>query len=115
MLFLFGKNTKEPTQRTLIRGPGARLKIVASKKPRIDKLTPTIEARTIPIHSDVDLCDPNKVGEESKAITRLTPTADIELTMTRAVVNPRAKFKDETFIPLAAALSGSSPICTSLS
>ena len=73
-------------------------------------ISPNIEDRTIPIHKAGAWCNPNKVGVESKAITRITPTADMELTMTREVVRPRAKFKKDTFIPLEAAPSGSNPI-----
>ena len=78
---------------TLIRGPGDKLKIIANTKPRIDIATPNIEDRAIAIHKDGDFFNPNKAGVESKAMTRITPTADIELTMTSAVVKPRAKFK----------------------
>ena len=78
---------------TLIRGPGDKLKIIASVKPRSDMTSPKTDDRAIAIHKDGAFCNPNKVGVESKAITRITPTADIELTMTRAVVKPRAKFK----------------------
>ena len=52
---------------------------------------------------------PNNVGVDSKAITSITPTADIELTITNAVVKLRAKFNRETFIPFAAAPSLSNP------
>ncbi len=83
---------------------------MASKKPVSDKTNPNIEDLTIAIQSDLAFCSPNKVGVESKAITRMTPTADIELTMTSAVVKPRAKFKKETLTPLEAAPSGSKPI-----
>ena len=69
-----------------------------------------MEDRIIAIHRDRAFCNPNKVGVESNAITRMTPTADIELTMTSAVVKPRAKFKKETLTPLEAAPSGSRPI-----
>ena len=75
-----------------------------------DKTNPNIEDRTIAIHRDLAFCNPNKVGVESKAITRMTPTADIELTMTSAVVKPSAKFKQDTFTPLEEAPSGSRPI-----
>ena len=71
---------------------------------------PNIEDLIIAIQSVLAFCRPNKVGVESKAITRITPTADMELTMTSAVVKPRAKFKKETFTPLEAAPSGSKPI-----
>ncbi len=74
------------------------------------KTNPNMEERAIAIHSDLAFRNPNKVGVESKAITRMTPTADIELTMTSAVVKPRAKFKKDTLTPLEAAPSGSSPI-----
>ena len=76
----------------------------------VDKANPHMEDRTIAIHKDFAFCNPNKVGVESNAITRMTPTADIELTMTSAVVNPRAKFKKDTLTPLEAAPSGSKPI-----
>ena len=78
---------------TLIRGPGDKLKIIASIKPSIDIKNPNTDDRAIAIHKDGAFCKPNKVGVESRAITRMTPTADIELTMTSAVVKPRAKFK----------------------
>ena len=80
-----------------------------------DTTNPNIDDRTIAIHRELAFWSPNKVGVESKAITRIIPTADIELTMTSAVVKPRAKFKKETLTPLEAAPSGSRPICTSLS
>ena len=72
--------------------------------------SPKTDDRIIAIHKDEAFCSPNKVGVDNKAITRITPTADIELTMTSAVVKPRAKFKEETFTPLEAAPSGSKPI-----
>ena len=75
-----------------------------------DKTNPKIEDRTIAFDRDLALFSPNKVGVESKAITRMTPTADIELTMTSAVVKPRAKFRKDTLTPLEAAPSGSNPI-----
>tara|TARA_B100001250_G_C19233889_1_gene543474 strand:+ start:48 stop:518 length:471 start_codon:yes stop_codon:yes gene_type:complete len=106
----FGKKTKEATQRTLIKGPGAKLRIIASENPTRDITIPNIEDRIIAIHKAGACCNPNKVGVESKATTRMTPTADIELTITSAVVNPRIKFKNNTLIPLAAAPSGSNPI-----
>ena len=55
------------------------------------------------------LFSPNKVGVERSAITSITPTADIELTITNAVVKLKARFNKETFIPLADAPSGSNP------
>ena len=72
--------------------------------------SPNIEDLTIAIHKDGACCKPNKVGVDSKAITRMTPTADMELTITSAVVKPRAKFNKETLTPLEAAPSGSNPI-----
>ena len=108
--YVFGKKTKEATQRTLITGPGAKLNIIASIKPIRDKTSPNIEDRIIAIPRDGASCNPIKVGVESKATTRITPTADIELTMTRAVVKPRAKFKKDTLTPLEEAPSGSNPI-----
>ena len=98
------------TQRTLIRGPGGKFINIASEKPMSDKTSPKMEDRIIAIHRDLAFCNPNKVGVESKAITRMTPTADIELTMTSAVVKPRAKFRKDTLTPLEAAPSGSKPI-----
>ena len=98
------------THRTLIRGPGGKFIIIASEKPMSDKNNPNMDDRSMAIHRDLAFCNPNKVGVESNAITRITPTADIELTMTSAVVNPRAKFKKETLTPLEAAPSGSKPI-----
>ena len=61
------------------------------------------------------LSSPNKVGVESNAITKITPTADIELTITSAVVKLRARFNKDTFIPLAEAPSGSNPTYTTFS
>tara|TARA_B100000475_G_scaffold75248_1_gene53999 strand:- start:37 stop:336 length:300 start_codon:yes stop_codon:yes gene_type:complete len=98
------------THRTLIRGPGGKFIIIASEKPMSDKTNPNMDDRSMAIHRDLAFCNPNKVGVESNAITRMTPTADIELTMTSAVVKPRAKFKNETLTPLEAAPSGSKPI-----
>ena len=98
------------THRTLIRGPGGKFIIIASAKPMSDKTNPNMDDRSMAIHRDLAFCNPNKVGVESNAITRMTPTADIELTMTSAVVKPRAKFKNETLTPLEAAPSGSRPI-----
>jgi len=83
---------------------------MASRKPIRDMTSPNIEERTIAIHKAGAWCNPNKVGVDSKAITRMTPTADMELTMTSAVVKPRAKFKNDTLTPLEAAPSGSNPI-----
>ncbi len=113
--FLFDRKNKEATQRTLIKGPGAKLNIIERKKPIRDMTIPNIEDRPIATHKDGACCNPNKVGVESKAITRMTPIADIELTITSAVVKPRAKFKKDTLTPLEAAPSGSNPIWTSLS
>ena len=107
---MFGSKINEITQRTLIRGPGGKFITIASEKPMIDKANPNMDDRTIATHKDLAFCKPNKVGVESNAITRMTPTADIELTMTSAVVNPRAKFKKDTLTPLEAAPSGSKPI-----
>ena len=98
------------THRTLIRGPGGKFIIIANEKPMSDKTNPNMEDRSMAIRRDLAFCNPNKVGVESNAITRMTPTADIELTMTSAVVKPRAKFKNETLTPLEAAPSGSKPI-----
>ena len=105
-----GSKINEMTHRTLIRGPGGKFIIIASEKPMSDKTNPNMEDRSMAIHRDLAFCKPNKVGVESNAITRMTPTADIELTMTSAVVKPRAKFKNETLTPLEAAPSGSRPI-----
>ena len=105
-----GSKINEITQRTLISGPGGKFISIAREKPMVDKTNPHMEDRTIAIHKDFAFCNPNKVGVESNAITRMTPTADIELTMTSAVVKPRAKFKKDTLTPLEAAPSGSKPI-----
>ena len=105
-----GSKINEMTHRTLIRGPGGKFIIIASEKPMSDKTNPNMEDRSMAIHRDLAFCNPNKVGVESNAITRITPTADIELTMTSAVVKPRAKFKNETLTPLEVAPSGSRPI-----
>ena len=106
----FGSKINEITQRTLIKGPGGKLIIIAREKPKSDKNNPNMEDLAIAIHRDLAFCSPNKVGVESKAITRMTPTADIELTMTSAVVKPRAKFKKDTLTPIEAAPSESRPI-----
>ncbi len=58
-----------------------------------DIARPNIDDLAMAIHKDGALCNPNKAGVESKEMTSITPTADIELTMTSAVVKPRAKFK----------------------
>ena len=92
----FGSKINEITQRTLIRGPGGKFINIAREKPMSDKTNPKMEDRIIAIHRDLAFCNPNKVGVESNAITRMTPTADMELTMTSAVVKPSAKFKEET-------------------
>ena len=105
-----GSKINEMTHRTLIRGPGGKFIIIASEKPMSDKTNPNMEDRSMAIQRDLAFCNPNKVGVESNAITRMTPTADIELTMTSAVVKPRAKFKNETLTPLEVAPSGSRPI-----
>ena len=91
--FLFGRSINEATQMTLIRGPGDKLKIIAKAKPRPDIASPNIEDLAMAIHKDGAFFNPNKVGLESNAMTSITPTADIELTMTSAVVKLRAKFK----------------------
>ena len=106
----FDIKIKETTQRTLIKGPGAKLNTIASKKPKRDMTIPNIEDRNIALHKDEACCKPHKVGVESKAITRMIPTADIELTITSEVVKPNAKLKKETLTPLEAAPSGSNPI-----
>ena len=90
-------------------GPGDKLNIIEMIKPIIEIKKPNIEDLIMAILRLLALVRPNKVGVDSNAITRITPTADIELTITRAVVKLRAKFIIETFIPLAEAPSGSSP------
>ena len=100
---------KEATQITLIAGPGDKLKIIERIKPNKDIQSPKNEDLIIAILRLEALSRPNKVGVESKAITRITPTAAIELTMTNAVVKLKARFNKETFIPLADAPSGSNP------
>ena len=107
---MLGSKINEITQRTLISGPGGKFIVIARENPMIDKTNPNMEDRTIATHRDLAFCKPNKVGVESNAITRMTPTADIELTITSAVVKPRAKFNKDTFTPLETAPSGSRPI-----
>ena len=80
-----------------MRGPGAMLKTIASENPNTEITSPNTEDLTMAIHNDGASCNPNKVGVDSKAITRITPTVDIELTITRAIVKPRAKFTEDTF------------------
>ena len=94
---------------TLIAGPGDKLKTKESIKPRIDIHNPKNDDLTIAILKLWALFRPNRVGVERSAITRITPTADIELTITNAVVKLRARFNKETFMPLADAPSGSNP------
>ena len=94
---------------TLIAGPGDRLKTRERINPRSEMHNPKNEDLIIAILKLWALFRPNKVGVERRAITRITPTADIELTITNAVVKLRARFNKETFIPLADAPSGSSP------
>ena len=79
--------------KTATRGPGDILKVSASKKPKTEIKDPNIADLTIATHKDGACCRPNKAGVESKAITRMTPIADIELTITSAVVRPSSKFK----------------------
>ena len=69
------------------------LKMIPRKKPKSDIARPNIEDLVIATNREGACCNPNKAGVESKAITSMMPTAAIELTMTRAVVKPRAKFK----------------------
>ena len=97
------------TQITLIAGPGDKLKTIERRKPNRDIQSPKNEDLIIAILRLCALSRPNKVGVDSNAITRITPTADIELTITSEVVKLRAKFNKETFIPLAEAPSGSNP------
>ena len=85
------------------------MNIIEIANPRIDIKTPNIDDLIIAILRLVAFLTPNKVGVDSNAITRITPTADIELTITNAVVKLSAKFNSETFIPLADAPSGSNP------
>ena len=94
---------------SLIAGPGDRLKTRERIKPRSEMHKPKNEDLIIAILKLWALFRPNKVGVERRAITRITPTADIELTITNAVVKLRARFYKETFIPLADAPSGSNP------
>jgi len=94
---------------TLIAGPGDKLKTKESIKPRSDIHNPKNDDLIIATLKLLALFRPNRVGVERSAITRITPTADIELTITNAVVKLRARFNKETFIPLADAPSGSSP------
>ena len=106
---MLGNNPIKRMHKTATRGPGDILKEIASKKPKTEINNPKIADLTIATHKDGACCRPNKAGVESKAITRITPTADIELTMTRAVAKPRARFNLGTSIPFAEAPSGSNP------
>ena len=100
---------RDATQITLIAGPGDKLKTKERTKPRSDIHNPKNDDLIMAILKLLALLSPNRVGVERSAITRITPTADIELTITNAVVKLRARFNKETFIPLADAPSGSSP------
>ena len=100
---------RDTTQITLIAGPGERLKTIERINPRSEIHNPKNEDLIIAILKLWALFSPNKVGVERRAITRITPTADIELTITNAVVKLKARFNKETFIPLAEAPSGSIP------
>ena len=106
---------REATQITLIAGPGDKLKTIERIKPNREIQSPKNEDLIIAILRLCALSSPNKVGVESNAITRITPTADIELTITSAVVKLRARFNKDTFIPLAEAPSGSNPTYTTFS
>ena len=90
-------------------GPGDKLKIKLIKKPKREINKPYREDLAIATHKQFALSKPSKVGVESKAITSITPTADIELTITKEVVKLKARLRVETFIPLAEAPSGSKP------
>ena len=94
---------------TLIAGPGDRLKTRERINPRSEMHNPKNDDLIMAILKLLALFSPNRVGVERSAITRITPTADIELTITNAVVKLRARFNKETFIPLADAPSGSNP------
>ena len=105
----FFRKIREITQRTLIAGPGDKLNTNEIIKPITDINNPNIDDLIIAARRLGALDTPNNVGVESKAITSITPTADIELTITNAVVKLRAKFNSDTFIPFAAAPSLSNP------
>ena len=94
---------------TLIAGPGDRLRTRERIKPKSEMHNPKNEDFIIAILKLWALFSPNRVGVERRAITRITPTADIELTITNAVVKLKARFIKETFIPLEDAPSGSNP------
>ena len=100
---------RDATQITLIAGPGDKLKTIERINPKSEMHNPKNEDLNIAILKLLALFSPNKVGVERSAITRITPTADIELTITNAVVKLRATFNKEPFIPLAEAPSGSNP------
>ena len=100
---------RDATQITLIAGPGDKLKTKERIKPRSEMHNPKNEDLIIAILKLCALFSPKRVGVERRAITRITPTADIELTITNAVVKLKARFNKETFIPLADAPSGSNP------
>ena len=100
---------REATQITLIAGPGDKLKTNERMKPNKEISNPKNEDLIIAILRLLAFSRPSKVGVERSAITRITPTADIELTITNAVVKLRTRFNKETLIPLADAPSGSNP------
>ena len=102
-------NIKEAKQSTPMRGPGERLKVIASRKPKNENRIPNPAERTIAKFKVGAWYKPKRAGAESKPITRTTPTAAIELTTTIAVTNPSANRNEGTFSPLEAAPSGSKP------
>ena len=96
----FLRKIREITQRTLMAGPGDKLKTNEIMKPNTDINNPNIDDLIIATRKLGAFDTPNNVGVDNKAITSITPTADIELTITKAVVKLRAKFNKETFIPI---------------
>ena len=78
-------------------------------KPNKEISNPKNEDLIIAILRLLAFSKPNKVGVERSAITRITPTADIELTITNAVVKLRTRFNKETLIQLADSPSGANP------
>ena len=75
-------------------GPGDKLKTIERIKPNKEIQSPKNEDLIIAILRLCALSRPNNVGVDNKAITRITPTADIELTITSAVVKLRARFNN---------------------
>ena len=94
-----GKNINDAIHSIPIRGPGDKLRIRLIPNPDIDSITPMIEERIIATQRLGDWFNPSNAGADNNPITKITPTDEIELTITKDVVKPRIKFKEDTFIP----------------